>query len=145
MRSRIITSTPPAHDALHRRVIDYKYVDYGQSQPADPEIARIDLYYSDRWQVIEDASEHSGLNSATTIATTNVHVWSPGYVDDLVLPDRKVVVSVADEIGEVGERALLRAVPQRSSHLHQHLHLHRGAERQGVDAYRGAGVAALFA
>jgi RHS repeat-associated protein len=80
-------------DALGRRILDVKFVDYGGSVPTHPEFDRAHLYYSDRWQVVEEVTEvTAGGSMAPIVTTVNTQVWSPGYVDDLVLRDQSVTI-----------------------------------------------------
>jgi RHS repeat-associated protein len=73
------------YDGLYRRV----------TETADS--VTTDLYYSDNWQVLEEQVYDEELEENVTITR---FVWSPVYVDALVLRDRDIDV----ETNEAGER-----------------------------------------
>jgi RHS repeat-associated protein len=80
-------------DALGRRVLqdDHEVWDPNSLYESD---TATDLFYSDRWQVIEDrAVQDLSVDPQTGILRT--YVWSPHYVDELVLRERLTIVSSA--------------------------------------------------
>jgi RHS repeat-associated protein len=62
------------------------------------------LYYSDRWQVIEDVYDLTDLvitlpstEESATVREQNTYVWSPGYVDEMVGRDQTIHEFVNNE------------------------------------------------
>ncbi|MBN2023790.1 MAG: RHS repeat-associated core domain-containing protein [Pirellulales bacterium] len=101
------------YDGLNRRIEKY------YSVVGDEEFDSRAYYYNDRWQVVE---EHA-LNSDEVLILDSQYVWSPRYIDALILRDRDTnedyqfderlyalsdanfnVTALVDENGDVVER-----------------------------------------
>ncbi|MFT3787347.1 MAG: RHS repeat-associated core domain-containing protein [Tepidisphaeraceae bacterium] len=79
-------------DALGRRVREEETSETWQIGDGNTatDSNRTDLYYSDRWQVIEEHLYSVNYNADAPFVdeiTNSTYVWSSGYVDELVLRD----------------------------------------------------------
>ncbi|MDZ4783724.1 MAG: RHS repeat-associated core domain-containing protein [Planctomycetia bacterium] len=103
------------HDALGRRIHEFSAADniqYGAGGPYQ----RTNLYYSADWRVLEEDSNNDAQDRFTQVQ----NVWSPLYIDAMVLRDTEITESGGGEgrsLSVVDERLqrrleLLRADPR---------------------------------
>ncbi|MBN2022232.1 MAG: RHS repeat-associated core domain-containing protein [Pirellulales bacterium] len=77
------------YDGLNRRIAKVGDIDQGEA------FETREYYYNDRWQVVEEWA----LNSDEVLIPNSQYVWSPRYIDALILRDRDT-----DEDYEFDER-----------------------------------------